>query len=163
MYKLGPVGQRWLKGFHILFGCAWATSGITITILGSLKPESGPQLYELDIIRKFIDDILVAPTAVACLITALAYSTFTNWGWFKHRWITVKWIMCVSGIIFGIFWLSAWVNSMTLISKQEGINAYSNATYIHSMKSNFWGGIIQNTSVIAAIFISVIKPWGKKS
>lgn len=84
MYKLGPIGQRWLKGFHILFGCAWATSGITITILGSLKPESGPQLYELDIIRKFIDDILVAPTAVACLITALAYSTFTNWGWFSR-------------------------------------------------------------------------------
>ena len=101
--KIGPYGQKWLKSFHIFFGCTWAASGLCLTLMGLfVNPADGSQLYGFDISRKFIDDVLVVPAATGCLITAMIYSLFTKWGWFKHRWITVKWFINIFGVVFGL-------------------------------------------------------------
>jgi len=49
---------------------------------------------------------------------AVVYSIFTNWGWFKHKWITVKWCINAFGMVLGTFWLGQWVN--TLVIKKRG-------------------------------------------
>lgn len=164
MRKIGSFGQKWLKGFHVFFSCTWAASGLCLTLMNLLlKPTEGMELYGIDISRKFIDDVLVAPAAVGCLLTAVIYSSFTNWGWFKHNWITVKWIITIFGIIFGTFWLAPWLNTLSPISATEGLSALSNPEYIYAQTMNLWGGAFQNITVILAIFISVLKPWTKRA
>ena len=157
---MGARGQKWLKSIHILFGCIWAACGLSLILMGLfLKPANGMELHGINISMKFIDDILVAPSATICLITALCYSMFTNWGWFKYRWITVKWCINIFGVIFGTFWLGPWLNTLPAISATEGMAALSNAAYLHAKTMNLWGGLFQNSLVIFAIFISVLKPW----
>ena len=160
MRKMGPVGQKWLKSFHILFACTWAACGLCLTLMGLLiKPTEGLQLYGFDMSREFIDDVLVAPAAMGCLLTGAIYSLFTGWGWFKHRWITVKWLINIFGVVLGTFWLGQWLNALPPISHAEGMAALSNPIYLHARTMNLWGGALKNLTVIFAVFISVIKPW----
>ncbi len=163
MKKIGVSGQKWLKSFHIMFGCAWASCGVSLTLMSIfMHPTDGHQLHGFDVARKFIDDVLVAPAATGCLLTGLLYSLFTNWGWFKHRWITVKWCINIFGVIFGTFWLATWLNTLPPISLTEGLQALSNDTYVQARTLNIWGGAFQNLTVIFAILISVFKPWKRK-
>lgn len=165
MKKIGPTGQKWLKSFHILFGCTWAACGLSLTMMSLfMQPTDGMELYGLDRSRMFIDDFLVAPAATCCLLTGVIYSLFTNWGWFKHRWITVKWCINLFGVVFGTFLLAGWLNSLAPISKAEGLGALANPAYLHAKQMNLWFGAFQNLTVVTALFISVFKPWkqGKK-
>jgi uncharacterized membrane protein len=155
MKKIGPVGQKWLKSFHILFGCTWAACGLCLTLMSLfIKPTEGLQLYGVDMSRKFIDDIFVAPAATGCLLTGVIYSLFTNWGWFKHRWIMVKWCISIFGVVFGTFWLGQWLNLLPPISQTEGMAALSNSTYLHARTMNLWGGAFQNLTMILAVFMN---------
>ncbi len=160
MKMMGSTGQKCLKGFHILFGCAWASCGVSLTLMSLfIRPTDGLQLHGVDMAKKFIDDVLVAPAAIGCLLTGVMYSVFTRWGWFKHRWIIVKWCINVFGVVFGTFWLARWLNTLPPISQAEGMAALSNPIYVQAKTMNLWGGAFQNLTVVAAVFISVFKPW----
>ena len=52
---------------------------------------------------RLIDDIVVIPGAILTVVTGVIYGMFTNWGFFKHKWIIVKWILGITIIIVGIF------------------------------------------------------------
>jgi hypothetical protein len=45
-----------------------------------IKPTEGLQLYGVDISRKFIDDLLVAPAAIGCLLPGVIYSPLVGGG-----------------------------------------------------------------------------------
>ncbi|WP_027192220.1 hypothetical protein [Fundidesulfovibrio putealis] len=160
--RLGPVGQKWLKSLHILFGGSWVASGVCITVMGAFQePGNGAVLHGFDLSRKFIDDFLVIPAAVGCLLTSVAYSLFTGWGWFRHRFVTVKWCICIFGIVFGTFWLGPWLNALPPLSGTEGLGALSNRAYAEARTLNFWGALFQNATLVFALFISTLKPWGR--
>jgi len=76
--------------------------------------------------------------------------------------VTVKWIITFAGIIFGTFWLGPWLNSLPPLSFKEGIDALSNAHYIHAKEMNSLYAPFQVLTLIFAVFISVFKPWGKR-
>jgi len=121
------------------------------------------ELYGINISMKFIDDFIIIPGAIGCLITGHIYSIYTNWGWFKHRWITVKWIIAIGAIIYGTFCIGPWLNSLPPIAKMEGLNALTNQTYIHNKTMLYYYGTFQTLGLIFALFISILKPWKKKT
>ncbi|MEA3470610.1 MAG: hypothetical protein U9R24_02715 [Thermodesulfobacteriota bacterium] len=163
MRKLSSKGQRWLKCFHVFFVCCWVGAAVILTIMNfSMKASEGMQLYGIHVSMKFIDDFIIIPGAFGCLLTGLLYSVFTKWGWFKHRWVMVKWIINIFGIVFGTFWLGPWLNSLPPIAEAEGLNALSNPVYIHSRTMLYYWGTFQVATLIFAIFISTLKPWGKR-
>lgn len=163
MKHLGLKGRQWLKGFHIFFACAWVGAGIClIAMQASLTADKGPMLHGIDISMKFIDDFIIIPGAIGCLITGLIYSLFTNWGFFKHRWVTVKWIINIGGILFGTFWLGPWLNGMPPISSAIGLEALSDPVYMHNKTMNLIFAPFQVGTLVFAAFISVLKPWKKK-
>jgi hypothetical protein len=162
MKKLRAKGQKWLKCFHIFFSCLWVGAAVSLVISqAGLSATDGKMLYGIDMTRKFIDDFIIIPGAVGSLITGLLYSIYTNWGFFKHNWITVKWVINIGGVIFGTFWLGAWLNGCPPISKELGLGALSDPTYVHYATMNKWFGAVQALTIIFAVFISVLKPWGK--
>ena len=126
-----------------------------------LKADRGGTLHGIDVSMKFIDDFIIIPGAFGSLITGLIYALFTNWGFFKYRWITVKWIINVGGILFGTFYLGPWLNSMPLISAKLGLEALSDPAYLYNKTMNSWFGPVQVATLIFAAFISVLKPWKK--
>jgi len=106
--------------------------------------------------------VVVIPGAFGCLITGLIYSIFSNWGFFKHRWIVFKWIVTIAAIIVGTVWLGPWESTMMKISGRLGIGALNNQTYLYTQRMNLIFGGLQCLLLMVTVFVSVFKPWKKK-
>ncbi|HBR06724.1 MAG TPA: hypothetical protein DD766_06845, partial [Desulfovibrio sp.] len=90
------------------------------------------------------------------------YGLLTPWGFFKQRWIVVKWIITVGGVVFGTFWLGPWLNSLGPISARLGLEALGDPAYVRAKSLNSLWGAVQTSTVVLAVFLSVLKPWGRK-
>jgi uncharacterized membrane protein len=164
MKKLSIKGQKWLKGFHILFGCMWVGAACCLSVKQFfVNPTDGMELYGVMATMNFIDIWIIIPGAVGVLLTALIYSIWTNWGWFKHNWITVKWCICIYGVIFGTYPLGPWMSEMTAIAKMKGLAALTDPTFTHNRDMLLIFGTFQFITIAVACFVSVLKPWKKKA
>ncbi len=105
------------------------------------------------------DMTVVIPGAIGCLLTGLIYSLFSNWGFFRHRWLTFKWIFTVSAILFGTFFLGPWETAMMDISGRIGIASLHDTEYLWNQRMNLLFGSLQVTLLFATLFISIFKPW----
>lgn len=163
MRKLSVKGQKWLKCLHIFSACLWVGCATLLPIVQLfIAPKSGGELYGIIATLDFIDLYILVPGAVGTFLTALVYSLWTNWGWFKHKWITVKWIVCVFGMIFGTFWLGPWIGEMAQIAHETGMDALTDPVYLSNRFNVLTFGTFQTATVIFALFISTLKPWKSK-
>ena len=160
---MGKNAKKWLKSFHILFAGMWLTGGLTATLLlFFINAGTGEELYGINKVIHFIDLVIIVVGNAGVIVTGIIYATTTRWGWFRYRWITVKWIITVAGMLFGIFFLGPWVTDMLHIAKAEGMQALSHPDYLHAQKMIMWLGTIQVGTIVFALFISTFKPWTKK-
>lgn len=163
MKKLSAGGRNWLKGFHMIFACMWVGAAIILSVKQfSVNPSSGGELYGITSTLDFIDLFIIIPGAIGVLVSALVYSIWTHWGWFKHPWITVKWIICIYGVVFGTYPLGSWMSGLARISKEQGLAALSDPTYLHNRTMLLWFGTFQVATLVFAVFVSVLKPWKRR-
>lgn len=165
MLKFGAKGQRILKIFHLITTCLWVGGAITLNLMSLMlgPAASGPELFGYDLARKFVDDLIIIPGAMGCLISGLLISWLTPWGFFRHRWVAVKWILTVACILFGTFFLGPMINGQPLISQELGLAALSDPTYAANRFHNLLGGGAQLLLILFMVAISVLKPWKQKS
>lgn len=162
MPRLKAKGLKWLKGFHIIAASCWVGGAVSLILLYFLKNgvTDGNVLYGINQSIHHIDmGVVVIPGAFGCLITGLVYSSFSNWGFFKHTWIIFKWIVTIAAILFGTFFLGPWEEAMMEISGTLGISSLSNPEYLYNEKMNLIFGTIQILVLMITIFISIFKPW----
>ena len=165
MPKLSAKGLKWLKGFHLIAVSCWIGGGVSLILLYFLKngAEDGNILYGINQSIHHVDiAVVVIPGALGCLITGLIYSSFSNWGFFKHGWMIFKWIVTVAAILFGTFFLGPWETAMMEISGKLGISSLSNPEYLYNQKMNFIFGVTQILLLMVTVFISILKPWKKR-
>ena len=96
------------------------------------------------------------------MLTGILYSTFSNWGFFKHKWMVVKWIVTVAAILFGTFYLGPWETTMMEISGKLGMSALTDPSYLYNQRMNLFFGALQCLILMTTVFISIFKPWKKK-
>lgn len=162
MIKLKNRGLRWLKVIHLLCVSSWIGGAISLLLLYFLKTDvkDGGVLWGINQSIHHVDmAVVVIPGAIGCLLTGLAYSALSNWGFFKQRWIIVKWVVTVTAIGFGTFFLGPWETAMMNISGEMGLAALSDTEYIFNQRMNFWFGTLQCLVLMATVWISVFKPW----
>jgi len=160
MPTLSATGQKWLKAVHLLFVCLWVGGGVSLVLMQwSITATLDMELYGINRAMRFVDDFIIIPGAFGCLLTGLAYSLFTKWGFFRHGWITVKWVVNVAGIIFGSFWLGPWLNSLGPIAREQGLSALRDPVYAHNLAMNSTWAPVQVGTLILALFLSTLKPW----
>lgn len=141
----------------------WVGAAICLSVKQFfVNPTNGGELYGILTTMDFIDIYIIIPGAFGVLLTAVIYSTWTNWGLFKHNWIIVKWVICIYGIIFGTYPLSPWMTEMVHISKDAGLGALSNPTFLHNQKMLHIFGTFQAMTLLFAVFITCLKPWKRK-
>ena len=165
MKKFGAHGQRILKITHLLLAGLWLGGALALNLMISvLGPgQSGGELLGYDLARKFVDDFIIIPGALGCLLSGLLISLFTPWGFFRHRWVAIKWFLTVAGIIFGTFYLGPRVNSQPFLSLELGLAAATDPVYLANRLTNIVGGWAQMAVLIFMVIISVLKPWKKRS
>lgn len=166
MIRLSAKGLRWLKGLHLLAASCWIGGALSLITLYFLKSgvDDGGVLYGVNRSIHHVDtNIVVLPGAIGSLMTGLCYSLFSNWGFFRQRWLTVKWITTVTAIIFGTFWLGPWETAMMEISGKLGMAALQDPAYRHNQLMNLAFGALQTATLAVLVFISVFKPWKKNA
>jgi len=165
MKKMGAKGLRWLKGFHLIAVSCWIGGAVSLLLLYFLKSDvtDGGVLFGINQSIHHVDmAVVVVPGAFGCLLTGFLYSLFSNWGFFKHKWLVFKWSITVAAIIFGTFWLGPWETTMMEISGNLGLKALQDQNYLYNQKMNLVLGTLQCSVLIVTVFISIFKPWKKK-
>ena len=155
--------RRWLKGFHVLFSSAWVGAGVSIAIipLVSGNPIDGGTLYGYNASILLVDNFIIIPSAMGCLITGLLISWLTPWGFFKYWSVIVPGVIAVAAIVSGIVWLGPWVNDLAAISKAQGLRALQNEEYLQTWQMVTIFGTIQAIALVLMVFVSIVKPWGR--
>lgn len=159
---LGATGMKWLKGLHLLSVGCWIGGGIGLLLLYFVKDgvDDGGVLYGMNRAIHHVDTfVVVIPGAFGCLLSGLAYGLLTRWGFFRHGWVFFKWIVTVSAILFGTFFLGPWEEAMMRISGELGIAALDDPDYLRNQRLNLLFGAAQVAVLVATVFVSVFKPW----
>lgn len=162
MKNLTTKGVKVLKSLHLVFAILWMGGVVAIQVVMLIDAQSGDELLMKQTALRYLDDILVIPAAIVTLITAIVYGKKTNWGFFKHRWLVVKWIVSISLVIIGTFLLSPMVDENLLIVKDLKDAALTNSTIIFNHELGFAFGCLSAGSLIFLVVISVFKPWKPK-
>lgn len=164
MKKLGSNGRKWLIGIHILFSCLWIGTAVSMLLTSLVKGHSpnGDELFAVYSSIKLLDDFIIIPAALGSFFTGLLICWLTNWGFVKFNWVILKWAVTLALIIFGTFWLGPWTNGATAISYAERALALQNVKFLYFWKMTILFGSIQLAILVALVFISVFKPWGKR-
>jgi hypothetical protein len=161
MAKLGASGRKVLRTIHLIMAGLWigGAVGLNLMIIGLQSAESDGQLLGFNLACKFMDDAVLIPGAMGCLITGFIISLKTNWGFKKHRWVLIKWFLTVFCILFGTFYLGPTVNDQPLISGAEGLAALANPEYMNNYYSSLKGGLFQVICLVFMFYLSVFKPF----
>ncbi len=162
MFKFGSTGLKWLKGVHLVAVTCWIGGAVSLLLLYFLKQgvDDGGVLYGINQAAHHVDmNVIVLPGAFGCLATGLVYGVFTRWGFFRHGWMIVKWVVTVSAILFGTFYLGPWETAMMEISGQLGLNALGDEAYLYNQRMNLMFGFAQTAVLITTLFVSIFKPW----
>jgi len=162
MFKLGTRGTKWLKGCHLLAVCCWIGGAISLLLLYFLKNDiaDGGVLYGINRSIHHVDmAVVVIPGAFGCLLTGVAYSVLTSYGFFRYGWMICKWIVTVSAILFGTFYLGPWETAMMEVSGRLGIAALEDPVYRYNQMMNLVFGTLQVLILVTTVFISIFKPW----
>jgi hypothetical protein len=108
-----------------------------------------------------VDNAVIVPAAIGCLASGLLLSWLTPWGFFKHRWISVKWVLTVTCIAIGIVVLGPPVESQPVLSRTLGLGALDEAVYAANRTGTLVGGAALILTLLFMLVISVLKPWQK--
>lgn len=104
MKKFSTNGLRWLKVVHLICAILWIGSAVSMNLLRHLvEVKDAAGMYYMAEVLEAIDMQLLVPGAVGCLFTGIVYGVWTNFGFFKHRWLTVKWVLTIFMILLGTF------------------------------------------------------------
>lgn len=155
--------RPWLKGLHVVFACAWIGTVLSVGLIHLImaRPDAEINLYSVTTTMVLIDEYIIAPSAIGCLVTGLAFSAFTSWGFAKFYWVALKWVTTIIQILIGTFYMTPWLKVMVSLSKEKGFDPL-NSQYHQLYNLNTYVGIGQILVLIAIIFVSVVKPWGKR-
>lgn len=156
--------MKTLKVFHLIFIMMWTVGVLMMGLLYWRQSVNSLEFLYNQTTALFIDYVLVIPGAVLTVITGVMYGIKTKWGFFKYRWLTVKWIVGIAIVLIGTFGL----HPLALeIINQASLTANESfsfpADYFGSKLSivNYMA-LIQCAGLIFLIWVSVFKPWNKK-
>lgn len=157
---LGPIGGRLLKISHLLCAMIWTGCGVAmLLLLFASEPQTPDEHYQRAWALKVTDDYGIIPGAAGCLLTGILYGLKTPWGFFKHRWVAVKWAIFVVLAIAGLIALNPWINMNALLVSEDRECIRHHSVFHDNILLLMIFCPIQLAGLIFMTFISVFKPW----
>lgn len=164
MKKLGATGLKVLKIGHLLFAVMWIGGVMALVCLQlGVTPDTKEMMYMAAVAHLIVDEFFLIPGGVGIVFTALIYGTFTRWGFFKQRWLAVKWILTILLVIIGAGYMGVTIKENVVYAKNMLSENISADVYWNNIYHVAAAGIIQLVGFVYIVAISVIKPWKKKN
>ncbi len=159
---LRTSGIKWLKSIHLILSVIWLGGAIGMNALRfAWTPRDPGDLYAVDHAIVLLDHWVMIPFSFGSLISGLLESWLTTWGFFKYRWVTVKWILTVMIMLHAPFFQAQWARQMEEISRVEGLLALQNAVYVQDRLLSTVSALAMISALLFMSIISTIKPWMK--
>jgi hypothetical protein len=160
MARLGKNGTKLLKILHYVALACWFGGATTLVLLNRCNEAavSEGMLPGMNTAAHLADLWVIIPGALGCLATGLAFSLFTPWGFFRHGWLTCKWVLTVACILTGTFFLGVWEEEMLAASLALGNAALADGAYQAVRTRHFLLACAQVGALLLMIVLSVFRP-----
>lgn len=153
-----------LKIVHLFCASSWLGGACCMLLLNIASSDaiSGQMLYGINMASHVIDLWIVVTCGVwGCLLTGLLYGLFSPFGFFKFKWVTLKWLITCICFLSGWIFLGAWEQELLKLSENMALLQGDHLYYI--LKTKHLGlSCCQIALLISLYVISVFKPWRKK-
>jgi hypothetical protein len=164
MSKLSLNQRHWVLSFHIVSATLWTGAVISLLLVEWMNYQNpNLALNALDRVVNNIDHKIIIPAAVSSVLTATVLCWGTNYGFTKFYWVVIKWMLTVALILFGTFFLDPWGVNSESISAIDSVKSIESLRYQFNTKGILIGGSVNFVILLAIVFISVLKPWGRIS
>lgn len=131
--------------------------------LVSLQLGQTPQTREMMYIAAqshlIVDEYFLIPGGIGILVTAILYGTLTKWGFFKQRWLTVKWILTVLLVALGAGYMGATIKENMSYAQDILTKGADAGVFFTNVRNVAIAGIVQLIGFACIIVISGVKPW----
>jgi hypothetical protein len=163
MKKFNLTQKRWLLIAHIAFTCIWFGVTVTFLVLSIAASTTNDEnvLTACYTVMHLLSESSGRASIIGTVVTGIILSVFTQWGFFKYRWIIVKEMMTILSIGLGMIAIYIFTLKGFTIVSAEGFEAMQNQAFISSRWQLYVGIILQIITLLMMIIISVFKPWGK--
>ena len=159
MRKFGSLGLKILKMSHILLIVLFL-GGIlsSFALLLKLDLSNYDDVYVSYKVFNIISDNVVKMGAQGTILLGAVYGFFTKWGFIKHKWLAVKWVLFIVQTFVGIFVVDQLMVANTALLATEKVLALSNPAFIHNHYFRLYVVIAQIGLTLLALILSVLKP-----
>ena len=159
MRKFGSIGLKLLKVSHI-FLIVLFLGGIlsSIALLMKLDLSNFEEVYMAYKTFNTLSDNVVKIGAQGTILLGAIYGFFTKWGFIKHKWLAVKWILFIAQTFIGILVVDKLMVANTTLLETEKVLALNDPIFIHNHYLRLYVVIAQIGFTLFALVLSVLKP-----
>ncbi|SES47219.1 hypothetical protein [Actinokineospora terrae] len=150
--------NRWRQStvwLHVLTSVGWmaqALALLTLLVVGRVTEDPALRSGSAEFAH-IVDTTLLAPMANAAAATGIVLSAATSWGFFRHWWVLVKFVVTVVQLNVGIFVLSVGLN--------ETVAAARAGEQVEAPVPQLVGSVVMVTAIAVQAWLSVVKPGGR--
>jgi hypothetical protein len=143
---------------HVSFSVGWMGAVVAYLALAwnGLQGGDAELARSAYLSMELIGWSVVVPLSLATLASGLVQSLFTEWGLFRHYWITAKFLMASVGSVILLVHMRA-VGQMAGFARTTSLSAGDFADLRISLVVHALGGFLL---LLAATALSIYKPWG---
>ncbi len=159
MRKFSSLGLKILKMLHMLLIVLFL-GGIlsSFALILRLNLSSFDDVYMSYKVFNIISDNVVKIGAQGTILLGAVYGFFTKWGFIKHKWLAIKWLLFIAQTFIGILVVDKLMVSNLALLETEKALALSNPVFIHDHYLRFYVVIAQIGLTLFALILSVLKP-----
>jgi hypothetical protein len=159
MRKFGSLGLKLLKILHILLIVLFL-GGIlsSFALLTKLDLSNFNDVYTTYRIFNTISDNVVKIGAQGTILLGALYGFFTKWGFIKHKWLAVKWVLFIAQTFIGILVVDKLMVANLALLETEKVLALNNPAFLHNHYLRLYVVMAQIGLTLLALILSVLKP-----
>ena len=164
MRKFSSIGLKILKMLHILMIVLFL-GGIlsSFALIINLDLSNYTDVYLTYKSFNIISDHIVKMGAQGTILLGAVYGFFTKWGFIKHKWLAVKWILFIAQTFIGILIVDKLMVANTALLEVEKIMALSDPIFLHNHFLRLYVVMGQIGLTLLALILSVLKPGRRRS
>ena len=159
MWKFGSPGLKFLKIMHLLLIVLFL-GGIlsSLALLMNIDLSNFDEVYLTYKNFNVISDHIVKIGAQGTILLGLIYGIFTRWGFIKHKWLGVKWLLFIVQTFIGILVVDRLMTANLALLETEKSLALDNPIFLHNHYLRLYVVIAQIGLTLLALTLSVLRP-----
>ncbi|MBI5035117.1 MAG: DUF2269 domain-containing protein [Chloroflexi bacterium] len=164
MYKFGSNVLKLLKMLHIVLIVLFLggiLSSYALTL--NLNLSDFDQVYLTYKSLGIISDDVVKIGALGTIGLGLVYGFFTRWGFVKHKWLAVKWVVFIAQTFIGILVVDKLRVANMMLLETHRVATLSDPVFIDNHYLRQYVVIVQIILTLTALVLSVTKPGRTRS